>query len=509
MSSARGTLRDPILERVEASDPEEFERCVTAIGQLNTDAAIGLANLATLPESAMAALAAHVNPSVRCGIAGHPACPEEILQRLAQDPDTDVRRAVAANQATPGELLLRLASDHEELVRFEVGRNERSPEQAMAVFVLASTPELITRARESQPYLFAEENPALSEIQLRSMTEQALGDSNSMQIRSNLAKNPNLPEDLVPKLVQVAWHRWEWRSLWGRGLVTGYQQGVIWPSTHAFMDSGAPHWLRESLGRYGHPAALVCVGVEAQPPFVEPWRALRDLINSELLVRALWRELALAGAVKLVYWNDTVEGDHFFPQVDGLNLMDGNTAAEYLIGGYSESREWIDTEDSLEAETVLRRASGLFEDWFFSQADDFTDESLALFALAGVAWAEEMGSVPIRWTDAGQSAVDEELWNFISEYADSDDYDTKVTVVESRLPDIGYAATSDGQKAWLTELIRQARDNAMMSAWGISDHLLMCIALHPATPQAIRDQLLMDPSERVRLAAQKAMVLEL
>ena len=504
MSSPRGSLSDPILERIAVTDPHEFERCVMAISQLSTAAALGLTHFVALPEVAIGALAQHASEDVRSGVAAHPSCPPTIMRQLAGDPESGVRRSVAANHSSPGDLLLALATDEDEWVRFEVGRNAVASEEAKAAFVLASTPEMVTRAREARPFQYAEEDPNLSGSELRGMAEVALEDPNGMRARSNLAGNPSLPEDLVPRLVERAGHRWEWRSLWGRGLLAGYHQGSLWPSTQAFLVAEAPQWLLEVLGRYGHPAALLCTGIEAQPPDVEPWLALRDLMNSELLVRALWRELALAGAVTLVYWNDTVEGDQFFPQADGLHLMEGHTAAAFLAGGYSASREWIQTDDILETYAVKRRAASLFEDWLDSETDEFSEESLALFALAGVAWAEDMKTVPVRWTEAGELAVEEELYAYIEDFADADDMDTTVTVVESRLPGIGYADTSDAQKMWLTELLRQARSNVMVSTWGLSDHFLMCIALHPATPQSIRDQLLMDPSETVRQAARIA-----
>lgn len=497
MSSWRGRLGDPILERIATADPQEFERCVIAISQLTTAAALGLTNFVALPEATISTLAEHGNPDVRSGIAGHPSCPTDVLRQLARDPNSDVRRSVAANQSSPNDLLLALASDEDEWVRFEVGRNAQATDEAKAAFVLASTPEMVARAQEARPFQYPEEDPTLPESELRRMTEAALDDPHGMRARSHLANNPSLPEDLVPGLVKAAGHRWEWRSLWGRN-----RPDQLWPSTHAFLVADAPQWLLEVLGRFGHPAALLFPGIEVQPPSVEPWLALRDLINSELLVRALWRELALDGVATLVYWNDTVEGDQFFPHIEGLNLMDGHTAAQFLIGGYSDAREWIRTEDALEKWSVLRLASNLFgDDWLDDQIEEFNADSLALFGLAGAAFAQDMNHVPIRWTDAGESAIDGELRDFIEEFAERDDMDTKVTVVESRLPGIGYADTSDAQKMWLTELLRQARSNVMVSTWGLSDHFLMCIALHPATPPSIREQLLADPSETVREAA--------
>ena len=279
----------------------------------------------------------------------------------------------------------------------------------------------------------------------------------------------------------------------------------MWPSTHAFLSEGAPEWLIALLARHGHPAGLLYRGVTAGPSHLDPAAVLRDLINSELLVRGLWRELALAGAVKLVYWNDHHDGDQFFPRANGLELMENHTPAQFIIGGYSTSREWLTTSDSLEDYAVFRLAARGFEDWLLNFDEDFDEASLDLFALSGVAWIYEMGYAPIRWTPVGQGAVDGPLRDAMLFMSDSEDYDTEVTVVASRLPGIGYAETSEEKKTWLTDLIRQSRQDSKVKTWGIADHFLMCIALHPATPQSIRDQLLVDSSEDVRDAARMAM----
>ena len=152
-------------------------------------------------------------------------------------------------------------------------------------------------------------------------------------------------------------------------------------------------------------------------------------------------------------------------------------------------------------------ASQSFSDgWLDNQVEEFTEQDLDLFALAGSAYASSYHeAASVSWTEAGIEALEGDLWEWGAERADPEDYSTKVTVVDSDLPDIGYADTSNSQKAWLTELVRQSRSDPMMSRWGIADHFLMCIALHPATPQSIRDQLLMDSSQNVRDAARIAM----
>lgn len=504
MIGDRGTLRDPVLESIAVGDPEEFERCVMALAELDIGAACALVHFALLPEVAMTKLAEHPDDDVRVGIAAHPCCPQTLLRKLATDPDSSVRRGVAGNANAPVDLLLTLAADPDEFVRFDVARNPVATEDVQAAFVLSSTPEQVRNARESSWLRSAESDPSLSESKLREMTAGSLSDVNGSLFRSGLAENPNLPEDLIPVLVEAAKNRWEWRSLWSRGLVPRFIYGLVWPSTYAFTVEDAPLWLREALAKHGHPAALLSPGLDGSPAVGEAWCGLRDLINSELLVRALWRELALLGIVELVYWNDAVDGDHFFPQMSGIDLMEAHTPAEYLMGGYSDDREWIETEDTLTVKAVLWRASLDFEEWFEIRGEQFTEQSLEEFAVSGVAFAERFNNLPIRWTSAGEEALENRLIPIMSQDADPEDYETEVTVVDSNLPNIGYAETSDQQKVMLIDLTRQARSNSMMATWGIADHVLMCIALHPATPPFIRDELLVDKSERVRQAAELA-----
>jgi hypothetical protein len=240
---------------------------------------------------------------------------------------------------------------------------------------------------------------------------------------------------------------------------------------------------------------------------VDAAQSLRFLVDSELLVRALWRELALADVARLVYWNDPGEGDKFFPEAEGLDLIEPQGPAQYLIGGYSDEREWIETEDYMDSDGVINMAAQMFSDgWLDEQVDDFTEETLDLFALAGAAYASgSWVDANVVWTDEGRQALEGDMWELAIERAESEDYDTKVTVVDSSFSKIGYGETSDSQKTWLTEMIRQSRSDPMVSSWGLADHFLMCIALHPATPQSIRDQLLVDSSEGVRDAARVAM----
>ena len=465
-------MSDPILLRIAEESPDELDACVRAIIALGSDAASAIATQNFLSE--------------------------DVMRDLAEHDSSDVRSALARNHSCPPRFLIQLAADPDEWVRFHAVRNPEATEEAEAAFALTSSPDEVARAKHRSDDISPEDDPATHPEVLRRIAEEELAKEpvhRNLHLTSSLGANPALPQDLVERLIEAARDRWEWRSLWGRG-------DWIWPSTYPFLTEGAPDWLMTLLSRHGHPAALLHRGIATGPSPDDPAAALRNLVNSELLVRALWRELALAGVVRLVYWNDSHEGDKFFPQADGLELMDSLSPAQFIIGGYSSSREWITTSDSLWEYAVLRLAASGFEDWFDTQIDEeFDDASLGLFALSGAAWIADMNYAPIQWTQAGQEAVDGPLFDAMAAIADSEDYDTEVTVVASQLPAIGYAETSDDQKAWLTDLIRQSRKDSMVKTWGLADHFLMCIALHPSTPPGIRDSLLSDPSENVRQAA--------
>jgi hypothetical protein len=376
-------------------------------------------------------------------------------------PDEFIRSQIASHPLTSNDILLQLASDPDEWVRLAVARNRNATQEVKVAFALASTEELVERARDQAPGF--EQLPVATENELERFVKEAVE-----------------REDI-------------W-SLWRHHFRGG------WPSTEAFLHNETPTWLLDVFSRYGHPAALLHSELNAQPPTVEPWAALQDLIDSELLVRALWPELALSGLVKLIYLNDSHEGDQFFPEIEGLELMDSYTPAARIIGGYSDKREWLKVENVLSPANLATVSSAFGA--VLENISEFDDDSLSLFTFAGLAWAKEWEVYSIALTPLGRAAFNREIAETLFEWAEDNNFDTEVTVVDSHLPKIGYAAISDDKKSLLTQLIRQARSHVMVSTWGLADHFLMCIALHPATPQSIRDQLLSDESEQVRQAVQ-------
>ena len=490
-------MRDPVLARLSHHDADLHHRVVEALLALGGESASATARYQGLPDDLMHAVASSSDASLRGRIAARTDCPVDLFDVLARDADSDVRRAVARNEATPAHLLIQLASDDDRWVRFDAYNNPAAPDEARAAASLLSSPDDLQRHPIS-----AAEDPRTPSDELRRLALSTLGNPNEYRVRSSLAENPSLPDDLVPILVEAAGHRWEWRSLWSRGVDL---QGMssMWPSTAAFTDPQAPSWVLAALVAAGHPAGLLRTDLPLADVSVEPAEGVVQLINGQLLTRALWRELALAGVVELVYWNDSLEGDHFFPTSPTLTLMEANTAAEYIVGGYSDSREWIETRDVLPHENLVRLAGQLWEDWS-GVIDEYSDEDLDLFTMGAAAYEVDNhfdDSDPVvTITAKGKHA----LARLVTEgviYPESDDYDTIVVVRDSALPAVGYEDTSVEQKRNLVAVIQGSRSNPMLSHWGISSHFLECIALHPGTPEDIRSMLAADEDVGVREAA--------
>jgi hypothetical protein len=494
------TMTDPVLQCIAEREPAELERCLVALADLNEKSAEALAHLESLPVALMLSLAKHVDKRVRAAVAAHPACPPEILLLLSQDAVEEVRVSLASNECMSVDLLLTLATDPSEWVRSRVARNPRGTDVVRAAVALSSSPEQMARLREQTSALPPESDPATPPGQLREIAEAVM--ARGAETRTALARNPSLPDDLVDRLVQVAREPREVLALWDNR-VGANPADLLWPSTYAFLSDRSPDWLLDVLARCGHPAALLFPELPTGTSPSHAAIALRELVDSRLLIRALWRELALARVVQLNYVRN-YETHDFFPNVEGLRLLNQGSPAARIIASSPWEVEWIELEDSLSIDQALDLGGSGFDEFF---TDGFGEgEELDIFSLRGLGYVEREIAYRegrLRWTAAGEAAVIELLIPLVHDNAEGPDFDTSVTVVESTIQGVGYEMTSGEQKVALMRLLKDARVDRVVGAWGISDHFLMCMGLHPATPQKVRDELLADPIENVRMAARR------
>lgn len=152
---------------------------------------------------------------VRVSVAANPGATVNILTLLAEDQATDVRQEVARNPNTPERLLAKLATDSASIVRQMVAGNPNSPAEVLSSLARGTD----GRARErvaANPTTSPEILRDLLHLALRNMDGADLKPENPSLpvndftktqlmysvrgVRTELAKNPNSPPDVLYSL---------------------------------------------------------------------------------------------------------------------------------------------------------------------------------------------------------------------------------------------------------------------------------------------------------------------
>ena len=520
---------DPILDALKASNPEGFRAAIESLSVALPEA---LAEYSGLPEADIRALAASRYVAVRSVIAGREDCPSDVLAELACDADGQVRRAVASNPATPIETVAILAADPDEWVRWDITRRTDLQLQPGLWDLLASDgvqnvrsgiacnpkcpPEVLMRLAADEDFLVQYDlwkNPSLTDDvkavlaladvsppdELRLLSElrssglvpseeddvrsllysaqltldelravfAAIDDGPDMYaVRTELAEQREADEALLADLVNAAGHRWEWRSLWNRYF------DRAWPSTQAFSSVDVDPDILALFASMGHPAGLVFSETPVVEPTVDPAVGLAQLINNEILIRALWRELALSGICKIQAWNDNVDGDKFYLDLGNFALSEG--AVAYILGGYSENREWARLEDYLDEYDSQRALSHYGEELELEDLAEL-DETMC----AAIAFAVD-NTNDLTLTRKGSEFIHQIASNM--EYLDREDMSTRVVIQDSDVPEICYGELPDVNKRMLVDYLMAARTHVVMEKFRLADHVLGCIEVHPQTP---------------------------
>lgn len=522
-------IEDPILDVLQATNPEGFRATVEDLSIAIPEA---LAAYAGLPESDVRDLAERRNISVRSVVARREDCPADLLAQLAGDDDDGVRRAVASNPGTPIDTVARLAVDPDEWVRWDVARRDdlhlqpelwvllgtdreshvrsgiarnpgcppallmrlaadehfsvkydlwRNPaitDDVKAVLALADVPapdevQLVSALRSTGAIptgtddlrkLFYDSQLTLDELQaVRAAMDD---DPNNYAVRSSIAEQRAADEATLADLVRSASHRWEWRSLWGRYFPRA------WPSTQAFASVDVDLEVLGLLADAGHPAGLVFSESSAIEPPIDPAAGLAQLIHSEILIRALWRELALSETCAIAAWNDNVDGDKFYLDLPSYALS--GDAIAYLIGGYSEYRDWVHLEDYLSEDDAIRALA------LYGEELEFEDlEALDEMMCAAIAFAER-NTHDLTITTKGTEFIFQVASNLT--YLDREEMSTRVVIQDSDIPEICFEGLPAEKQRLLVDYLFAARDHVLIREWRLADHFLACIQLHPKTP---------------------------
>lgn len=516
---------DPVLDRLRSQDPTGFR---AVLGELLESAPLSLAGYEHLDERQLQALSRHVDEEVRALVAARPDLPDAVLRWLSRDPASGVRSRVAENPQAPIELvrqlaadedagvrrgaasqqrlvelpevLARLARDEAWMVRASLARNPATPvrillalandaeshvmealwqnpnlsEELEATLVLAGCrrPERQRRVLEfrqtglttARAAALIADDPELTPAELHSIF-MAVQDEYT---RSALAENPAADDALLSGLVREARHPRVFLALWRRFFPSQ------WPSTHAFTQAGTSPQTLALLCAAGHPAGILRCDLPDAEVSVRPAEAFAQLVHSDLLILALWRELALAGTFKLVAWAGYSGDWGAFVLVTQEREADAHTAVNCILGGDSTSREWAEREDYLTEDDAIR---------CFKEEepilDEFSEDALDYAMCSAIAWGAWEEADHLTVTEAGEAFI-LKLGETQGDF-DPADMSSRVVLKESSLPMVGFGFLAPEKQMRLVELLRGAREDSLVRDWQLADHFLRCVVNHPET----------------------------
>ena len=502
---------DPVLRHVKLRDLDLHDRIVEVLVDsvltrtnedrptipprpVRTDLGESLAAYECLSSATIRRLAGSSNARVKRALASNQGCPPDLLDVMAADTDDDVRKAAASNPSSPASCLMMLASDPSVRVREAVFTNAAADDGIRATVVLSSAPDEVTSWQQ------------------RSLgSEPAPGDGVAPQgTRSDLLAVADMPAEWHPDGVTPIHDTCRARNaLWRDG------RAVVWPSTAAFVSPATPQWVLEALTEHGHPAGLLHADVPT-PRYrsdLDPSLAVKELVDSGLLIRGMWREMVLLGVIELAFVPDYLGWPHLLPRAHGKELLKLGSAAEYVISGGQEgsmrlahAEEWVMVTNSVSLDSALVVLAELFDSWLSYGLDDespldaFRGEEIFppiegtepvtgsddLFALAGLAYIRNRQELTIVTAEYLEAVRALDVRPVISEPRDLSGYEFETTVGECLLPWISYAGSGEEKMHLLVDLLTASRTDVVLGTWGVSQHFLTCIAMHPATPDAVR-----------------------
>jgi len=402
--------------------------------------------------------------------------------KLTRSADSCVRLALANRRNCPPEALMLLAADADQWVRRGVFENAAATDEVRAAVTLQSSSVEVANWiawRGSAPT--GPEGPEEGGLP-----------------RADIVDLTDLPATSTDRM-----------AVWNAG------RRSLWPSTAAFLHPATPEWILEAFSEHGHPAALFDsrLSVPRREVIVDAGRALRELVDSRLLIRAVWRGLAIWGALELFFIPNYEGWPQLIPLVDGKPLLEPGSAAELVISGGETGRmalthaeEWVLVSHSVSLASAIDILGEVFDLWveygiddetfvsLFEDPDIFGDSdrshqrvsTLDRFALAGLSYLQRHRGIEIATETAMEAIRALDVFPMLSEPRDLSGYEFQVVIGGTDLPWISYSESGPEKMRLLAELLRESEKDLAVSEWGVGRHFLECMALHPSTPDEVR-----------------------
>ena len=199
----------------------------------------------------------------------------------------------------------------------------------------------------------------------------------------------------------------------------------------------------------------------------------------------LWMELALLDKLDFYYEHDSIDGDHFGPIGFDLEL----SSTEYLLSqgyfaAFGEER-WINLSYEPMEEDILEEFESI-------ELSDFLLKPSHLLYISSLLRGNELGHISL----SNSFNVDEIIKNL----SETDDFmyeniDTIVIPDKDQIKfllnekEFNYTNINEDNKKLLVSSLRATLDHSFLGKYGISQHILKLLNLHPGTPDFLKVEL--------------------
>lgn len=298
----------------------------------------------------------------------------------------------------------------------------------------------------------------------------------SYRVRSAIAENPNISEELINKLSLVADGREEWAALYRYWINRyGCKQGT---------------WDIEV--EFGFPDKLLISKLENDE--------IRNGLILEIIpcfTEHLWHDLASKKLIDLVYWADSAEGDVFGP-LNWVGISNERLIGQLLGRGYFTS--WISKDGSVDFAFGLEQVANDYEDyfadkiWLDEDPDDsgFTDSLLLNAVAIGL---EAHFSI----TEIGKVKIDEILQEVLSGDETLLDFEIEITG-EPRWVGKKWSELNPVEQSNFVGNLLSSLSHSLLGGFGLIEHILALIAIHPDTDKAVVETIEKTGLQYVELA---------
>ena len=503
---------DPYLDLLAESNPELYEQILLEFLK-RPETKVGLTRHEKTPPEILRKIASD-NGASWGNILANPNCPPEIIAASLKSGNDNDLLSISQNSAIDESVIRRLAKSSDSSVLVWVCRRPDCPAD-----VLESAFTICEEQWESALKRVEEESQA-NEAANIVYGDDLFGELDQYYelddyLLEAIAANPNTPQQVFSKMMKMDVHR-KWfsdeslgstlmsnpsvfaedkayltlqgfsRTAENSNQISSMIEHYGLPTSQAFEYSKFPTKYLEALNELGHPSGLLHPGlriVDKQYDFNE---FINGWIKYETIYRTLWPELARRKDIYFWYMRSSYDGDNFYFSIPGVELEHEFSRGSYTYNSMSYpfiDRPWVETIEVMDLEMCHENFSYRDIEELFDYSDEGEQYELILAAiLSKNSWTREVASPEYSLTKKGE--------DFICKWAEDffqDDRDMKVKIIPEKALPYSWKAMSIEKKTQIFKIILEGFNQKVDTKYQFAEHFLVCIALHPDTPNSIKE----------------------